>query len=117
MYPTRSEGQFPDFRHRSVARAFLTSAWEIPNSRAIAEGFTPTLKAARTAFSLPVVNELLPPSFRGWGISGFAPDACVTGFVGSRPRNSASVATALRSASISASSKRLSAPAKSLGKK
>ena len=46
-----------DFRSRSVASAFLTSDCEIPNFRAIAEGLTPALNAARTAFSLPFVSE------------------------------------------------------------
>src|SRR6185369_3095879 len=65
--------QGPDFRSRpSVASAFLTSDCEIPNCRAIAEGLTPALKAARTAFSLPVVNEPAPSSARAWRGCGFA---------------------------------------------
>ena len=51
------------------ASAFLTSDCEIPNCLAIADGLTPALKAARTAFSLPVVNDprhprRLPASLR-----------------------------------------------------
>jgi hypothetical protein len=41
----------------SAAIAFLTSNLEIPNCRAIAEGLTPDLRAARTAFNLPLVSE------------------------------------------------------------
>jgi hypothetical protein len=35
----------------SVAKAFLTSDWEIPNSRAILAGVMPALNAERTAFT------------------------------------------------------------------
>ena len=38
------------------ASAFRTSDCEIPNCRAIRDGVTPTLKAARTAFNFPLVN-------------------------------------------------------------
>jgi hypothetical protein len=101
------------------ASAFLTSDWEIPNCLAIADGLTPALKAARTAFSLPVVNEPPPYSAACWRRCGFA---LATGFSfaglgGRRPRRSASVRTAASSASISTSSNRFSAPAKSFGKK
>jgi hypothetical protein len=101
------------------ASAFLTSDWEIPNCLAIADGLTPALKAARTAFSLPVVNEPAPSSAASWRRCGFA---SATGFSfaglgGRRPRRSASVVTAASSASISTSSNRFSAPAKSFGKK
>ena len=56
----------PDQASRRVpcASAFLTSDCEIPNCLAIADGLTPALKAARTAFSLPVVNEPSPASWR-----------------------------------------------------
>ena len=86
---------------------------------AIADGLTPALKAARTAFSLPVVNECAPSSAASWRRCGFA---SATGFsfagLGSRrPRRSASVVTAANSVSISRSSNRISAPAKSFGKK
>src|SRR5450830_587667 len=37
----------------SLASAFLTSDWETPNCRAIRDGLTPALKAARTAFNFP----------------------------------------------------------------
>src|SRR5450631_2194305 len=37
----------------SLVSTFLTSAWETPNSRAIRDGLTPALKAARIAFSFP----------------------------------------------------------------
>ena len=99
--------------------AFLTSDCEIPNCLAIADGLTPALKAARTAFSLPVANETAPSSPASWRRCGFA---SATGFSfaglgGRRPRRSASVVTAASSASISTSSNRFSAPAKSFGKK
>ena len=101
------------------ASAFLTSDCEIPNCLAIADGLTPALKAARTAFSLPVVNEPAPSSAASWRRCGFA---SATGFSfaglgGRRPRRSASMVTAASSASISTSSNRFSAPAKSFGKK
>ena len=101
------------------ASAFLTSDCEIPNCLAIADGLTPALKAARTAFSLPVVNERAPSSAASWRRCGFA---SATGFSfaglgGRRPRRSASVVTASSSASISTSSNRFSAPAKFFGKK
>jgi hypothetical protein len=35
----------------SVANAFLTLDWEIPNCRAILAGVMPALKAERTAFT------------------------------------------------------------------
>jgi hypothetical protein len=35
----------------SLADAFRTFAWEIPNCRAIRDGVMPALKAARTAFT------------------------------------------------------------------
>jgi hypothetical protein len=41
--------------HR-LASAFRTSDWDKPNCRAICDGLTPTLKAARTAFSFPGVK-------------------------------------------------------------
>ena len=59
------------------ASTFLTSDWEIPNSLAIADGLAPALKAARTAFSLPVVNEPPPYSAASWRRCGFA---LATGF-------------------------------------
>ena len=40
----------------SPASAFRTSDWDKPNCRAIRDGLTPTLKAARTAFILPGVK-------------------------------------------------------------
>ena len=101
------------------ASAFLTSDCEIPNCLAIADGLTPALKAARTAFSLPVVNETPPSSPASWRRCGFA---SATGFAfaglgGRRLRRSDSVVTAASSALISTSSNRVSAPAKSFGKK
>ena len=100
------------FSTRPCASAFLTSDCEIPNCLAIANGLTPALKAARTAFSLLVVNEPAP----SWRRCGFA---SATGFSfagsgGRRPRRSASVVTAASSASISTSSNRFSAPARVL---
>lgn len=47
------------YSHRfavSDANAFRTSDCEIPNCRAILDGLTPALKAARTAFSFPCVK-------------------------------------------------------------
>ena len=106
-------------RRMPRASAFLTSDCEIPNSRAIADGLTPALKAARTAFSLPVVNEPAPSSAASWRRCGFAsaPGFSLARLGGRRPRRSASVVTAASSASISTSSNRFSAPAKSFGKK
>ena len=106
-------------RRGPCASAFLTSDCEIPNCLAIAEGLTPALKAARTAFSLPVVNESARSSAASWRRCVFA---SATGFSfaglgGRRPRRSASVVTAASSASISTSSNRFSAPAKSVGKR
>jgi hypothetical protein len=40
----------------SLASAFRTSDWDKPNRRAICDGLTPALKAARTAFSFPGVK-------------------------------------------------------------
>jgi len=80
---------------------------EIPNCRAMALGLTPALKAARTAFSLPVVNKPVPSlaiaSARGRGFAsgvGFS----FAGLDGSRPRRPASAVTAASNASISVSS-------------
>jgi hypothetical protein len=42
--------------HPSPTNAFRTSDWEIPNCRAIRDGVTPALKAARTAFNFPCVK-------------------------------------------------------------
>ena len=42
--------------HLSPTNAFRTSDWEIPNCRAIPDGVTPALKAARTAFNFPCVK-------------------------------------------------------------
>jgi len=44
-------------REASAASAFRTSDCEIPNCRAIHDGVIPALKAARTAFNFPLVNE------------------------------------------------------------
>jgi hypothetical protein len=79
----------------------------------------PALKAARTAFSLPVVNEPAPSSAAPWRRCGFASAIgfSFSGLGGRRPRRSASVVTAASSASISTLSNRFSAPAKSVGKK
>ena len=59
---SRLHDQIPDQASRRVpcASAFLTS--DCANCLAIAAGLTPALKAARTAFSLPVVNECAPSS-------------------------------------------------------
>ena len=62
-----------------MASAVLISVCEIPNCRAIAEGLTPALKAARTAFSLPVVNEPVPSVV---GFSFARPDGHPTAALG-----------------------------------
>ena len=112
--------QRPDFwSRRSVASAFLMSDCEIPNCRAMALGLTPALKAARTAFSLPVVNKPVSSLATAGRDRGFASAIgfSFAGLDGSRPRRLASTVTAASSASISALSNRFSAPARSLGKK
>ena len=48
----------------SSAKAFRTSDWEIPNCRAICDGETPALKAARSAFNLPSARGTATPSTR-----------------------------------------------------
>jgi hypothetical protein len=59
----RMHGRSPDEPHAhfrleaSAASAFRTSDCEIPNCRAIRDGVIPALKAARTAFNFPLVNE------------------------------------------------------------
>ena len=50
------QSMLPPFE-ASVASAFRTSDWDKPNCRAMRPGVMPTLKAARTAFSCPRVNE------------------------------------------------------------
>ena len=47
--------------------AFRTSDWDKPNCRAIRAGVMPALKAARTAFSCPRVNE---SADSGFGLGG-----------------------------------------------
>jgi len=77
----------------------------------------PTLKTARTAFNLPVLNESAPSLAGAWGGEGFPADAGFS-FAGlGQPRRSASVVTAASRASISPSSNRFSALARSLGNK
>ena len=125
MSPSRSDLMIderqPDqaSRRAPCASAFLTSDCEIPNCLAIAEGLTPALKAARTAFSLLVVNEPAPSSPACWRRCVFvsATGFSFAGLGGRRPRRAASVVMAASSASISTSSNRFSAPAKSVGKK
>jgi hypothetical protein len=57
-----------------------TSDWEIPNCFAIFAGVTPALKAARTAFSLPMVNVTAGASISllktFLGVGGFLPRRC-----------------------------------------
>jgi hypothetical protein len=65
----------------SPASAFRTSACEIPNCRAIRDGVTPALKAARTAFDFPLVSGSGASSTRRFrGLSskagGFLPRRC-----------------------------------------
>jgi hypothetical protein len=84
----------------------------------MAAGLTPALKAARTALSLPVVNEAAPPAaaLRGGDlVSGADGRLCETGI--GRPRRLASAVIATSRESTSASASRSSAPAKSLGKR
>jgi hypothetical protein len=111
--------QRQDFRSRPwAASAFLTSDCEIPNCRAIAEGLTPALNAATTALSLPVVNEPAPSSPGAWLRCRLVLGASLSAAgLGTRRRRSASAVTAASRVSISVSSKRFSAPARSSGKK
>ena len=108
-----------DLRCACWASAFLTPDCKIPNCLAIADGLTPALNAARTAFSFPVVNDPAPSLADGRRGRDFALDAglSIAGLGSRRPRRSASVVTAASSASISASSSRFSAPARSFGRK
>jgi hypothetical protein len=106
----------------SEASTFRTSECEIPNSRAIRGGAIPALKAARTAFTWPLVSEstttcagrTLEDSvlFRdplGVGSSDAAR------LDGSSPRRFASSSAAARSDASSPSSSRLSALGRSFG--
>jgi hypothetical protein len=47
-------------RRPSSTKALLTSDWEIPNCRAIVDGLTRALNAARTALTLLTVSERVP---------------------------------------------------------
>jgi len=77
------------------------------------------LNAARTAFSLPFLSNLAPSSSTTSRARdpGSSADACFGGAGVRRPRRLASAFTAIRRASISASSSRANDPAKSLGSK
>ena len=100
---------FPDFDCRaSFASTFLTSDCEIRNCRAIVDGLTPALKAARTAFCWPEVSRELSS---GWRVFGAFPR------LGRRRRRSVSAVTAASSAPSSASSRCFSAPTKSFGRR
>ena len=106
----------------SEPRACLTAACEIPNCLAMAEGFTPALNAARTAFVFPTANEgaaLLARVCveRSNGGSVSIGLAVVVLESSGRPRRLASLVTVASSMSISLSSSRVSAPAKSVGKR
>jgi hypothetical protein len=116
--PNRLRGPCP-LQPDPYASAFLTSDCEMPNCLAIADGLTPALKAARTAFSLPVLNKPALSSAVALRRCSFASGSGLSfaGLGGSRPRRSASAVTAVSSSSISTSSNRFSAPAKSVGKK
>jgi hypothetical protein len=76
------------------------------------EGLTPALKAARTAFSLPLVSD--PALGSAAALRGLE-RASGVGFVES-PRRLTSAVTAASNDSTSASGSRWSAPARSLGK-
>jgi hypothetical protein len=108
----------------SEASTFRTSECEIPNSRAIRGGAIPALKAARTAFTWPLVSEstatcagrTLEDSFLfrdplGVGSS----NALAARPDGSLPRRLASSSAATRSDASSPSSSRLSALGRSFG--
>ena len=100
---------FPDFDCRaSFASAFLTSDCEIRNCRAIVDGLTPALKAARTAFCWPEVSR---DSSSGWCVFGAFPR------VGRRRRRSVSAVTAASSVPSSVSFRCSSTPTKSFGKR
>ncbi len=126
VHPARAlrKGDWAERAHRygftlllpALATRFLIP----PLRRAIALGLTPALKAARTAFSLPVVNKpvtsLATASARGRGFA-WAVSFSFVGLDSSRPRRSASAVTAASKASISALSNRFRASTRSLGKK
>jgi len=105
----------------SEASTFRTSDREIPNSRAIRGGAIPALKAARTAFTWPLVSERTATCagrplegsflFRDLGVG--SSDAARLD--GSLPRRFASSSAAARSDASSPSSSRLSALGRSFG--
>jgi len=91
------------------ANAFRTSDCEIPNCRAIREGVTPALNAARTAFNFPCVNGTAAAStFLLRGLSSEAGSFL--------PRRFSSASTAASNRSSSWSLRCLTALARSLGK-
>ena len=98
--------------HTSVASAFRTSDWDKPNCRAIREGVMPALKAARTAFTCPRVNESATASgcHLGEGLEGLS--------VGEDrlPLRFASASATASSRSSSSSSRCLTALGRSLGR-
>src|SRR5271165_829579 len=93
----------------SLASALRTSDWDRPNCRAILDGETPALKAARTAFNFPCVKGRATASTRrlreiSFDTGGFLPRRCC----------SASATESNRSRSWSSS--RLIALGRSLGR-
>jgi hypothetical protein len=100
---------------------FLTSDWDMPNCRAICDGLTPALSAARTALSCPRVNETVVTSARRL----FPDDDCFrTGssvafgwtLGGNLPRRFASSTDTVMSRSSSLSVRCLMALGRSLGR-
>ena len=57
---------FPYFTYSRLSdfSAVRTSDWDKPNCRAMRAGVMPALKAARTAFSCPRVNDPAASTFR-----------------------------------------------------
>lgn len=103
-------GHRPTYRGAfSAANALRTSDCDSPNCRAIREGVTPALNAARTAFTCPRVSECGVVSARLWRRLSANTGVCL-------PRRFCSVRTAVSSRSKSRSSRCLIALGKSLGK-
>jgi hypothetical protein len=113
--PGFNRGRSPDEPHAhfrreaSAASAFRTSDCEIPNCRAIRDGVIPALKAARTAFNFPLVNESGTSSNRR--LRGLSSKA--EGFL---PRRRCSAKAAATNGSSSGSVSRFIAFGRSLGR-
>jgi hypothetical protein len=98
------------------AKAFRTSAWDRPNCRAILDGVTPALNAARTAFTRPCDNGTA--IWVGLSIKGrfFIRASEPATLAGSFPRRLASSVVTRRSRSNSWSSRYFMPLAKPLGR-